>query len=63
MKRFEARHPANMLVTLGDNDYLGSPALFRANWQNGVRLGSPVGLRVGGVLGNHDYELERAPTS
>ena len=43
MKRFEARHPANMLVTLGDNDYLESPSQFRANWQNGVRLGASVG--------------------
>ncbi len=59
MKRFEARHPANMLVTLGDNDYLESPARFRANWQKAFGWARRSGLRVGGVLGNHDYELGR----
>jgi 3',5'-cyclic AMP phosphodiesterase CpdA len=59
MKRFEARHPANMLVTLGDNDYVGSPARFRANWQKAFGWARRSGLRVGGVLGNHDYELGR----
>ena len=59
MKRFEARHPANMLVTLGDNDYLESPAQFRANWQKAFGWARRSGLRVGGVLGNHDYELGR----
>jgi 3',5'-cyclic AMP phosphodiesterase CpdA len=59
MMRFEARHPANMLVTLGDNDYLGNPALFRANWQRAFGWARRSGLRVGGVLGNHDYELRR----
>ena len=59
MQRFEARHPANMLVTLGDNDYLESPSLFRANWQKAFGWARRSGLRVGGVLGNHDYELGR----
>ena len=59
MKRYETRHPANMLVTLGDNDYLGSPALFRANWQKAFGWARRSGLRVSGVLGNHDYELGR----
>ena len=59
MKRFEARHAANMLVTLGDNDYLESPAQFRANWQQAFGWARRSGLRVGGVLGNHDYELGR----
>jgi hypothetical protein len=59
MQRFEARHPANMLVTLGDNDYLESPPLFRANWQKAFGWARRSGLRVGGVLGNHDYELGR----
>ena len=59
MKRFEARHPANMLVTLGDNDYLESPSQFRANWQKAFGWARRAGLRVGGVLGNHDYELGR----
>ena len=59
MKRFEARHPATMLVTLGDNDYLESPSLFRANWQKAFGWARRSGLRVGGVLGNHDYERSR----
>jgi hypothetical protein len=59
MKRFEARHPANWLVTLGDNDYLKSPARFRANWQSAFGWARRAGLRVGGVLGNHDYEVAR----
>lgn len=59
MKRFEAQHPANMLVTLGDNDYLESPALFRSNWRKSFGWARAGGLRVGGVLGNHDYELGR----
>jgi 3',5'-cyclic AMP phosphodiesterase CpdA len=57
MQRFEARHPANMLVTLGDNDYLESPPLFRAKWQKAFGWARRSGLRIGGVLGNHDYEL------
>jgi len=59
MKRFEARHPANMLVTLGDNDYLKSAALFRSNWRRAFGWARADGLRLGGVLGNHDYELGR----
>jgi hypothetical protein len=59
MKRFEARHHANMLVTLGDNDYVGRPARFRANWHKAFGWARRLGLRVGGVLGNHDYELGR----
>jgi len=59
MEGFEARHPANMLVTLGDNDYLESASLFRANWQKAFGWARRSGLRVGGVLGNHDYELGR----
>jgi 3',5'-cyclic AMP phosphodiesterase CpdA len=59
MQRFEVEHPANMLVTLGDNDYVGSPARFRANWQEAFGWARRSGLRIGGVLGNHDYELGR----
>ena len=59
MKLFEARHPASMLVTLGDNDYLKSPSQFRANWQTAFGWARRSGLRVGGVLGNHDYEVGR----
>ena len=59
MKSYESRHDANMLVALGDNDYLQSPRLFRANWQKSFGWARRNGLRVGGVLGNHDYETGR----
>lgn len=56
MQRFEARNGADMLVTLGDNDYTRSPARFRANWTRSFGWARRAGLRVSGVLGNHDYE-------
>jgi 3',5'-cyclic AMP phosphodiesterase CpdA len=59
MQSFESRHPADMLVALGDNDYLESPALFRANWRKSFGWAPRAGLRVGGVLGNHDYVVGR----
>jgi calcineurin-like phosphoesterase family protein len=59
LKSYESRHGADMLVALGDNDYLESPRLFRANWQRSFGWARRRGLRVGGVLGNHDYEIGR----
>jgi hypothetical protein len=59
MERFEVHHSAAMLVTLGDNDYYKSPAGFRVNWQRSFGWARRSGLRVGGVLGNHDYEVAR----
>jgi calcineurin-like phosphoesterase family protein len=59
MKSYESRNPANMLVLLGDNDYLQSPSQFRANWRKTFGWARPAGLRVAGVLGNHDYETGR----
>ena len=59
MKSYESRHPANMLVALGDNDYLSSPSQFRVNWQKSFGWARRSGLRVGGVLGNHDYKTAR----
>ena len=52
--------PADMLVTLGDNDYTESPRLASARTGGGLSAG-PVGpgLRVAGVLGNHDYHVDR----
>ena len=58
-KRYEARHPANWLVVLGDNDYTESPARFRGSWQQAFGWARRSGLRVGGVLGNHDYAVGR----
>ena len=59
MKSYESRHPANMLAFLGDNDYTRSPTLFRQNWRRAFRWGRRIGLRINGVLGNHDYEVDR----
>ena len=59
MKSYEAQHPANMLVFLGDNDYTKSPARFRANWSRSFGWARRGGLRVTGVLGNHDYMVGR----
>jgi hypothetical protein len=59
MKGFESRNPANMLVTLGDNDYTESPARFRENWRRSFGWARRNGLRIAGTLGNHDYEVAR----
>ena len=59
MKGYESRNPANMLVTLGDNDYTDSPARFRENWRRSFGWARRTGMRVAGVLGNHDYEVSR----
>ena len=59
MKGYESRNPANMLVTLGDNDYTESPARFRENWRRSFGWARRTGMRVAGVLGNHDYEVAR----
>jgi predicted phosphodiesterase len=59
MQRYEARNSAGMLVLLGDNDYTESPARFRANWRATFGWARRSGLRVAGVLGNHDYEVSR----
>jgi hypothetical protein len=59
MKSYESQHDANMLVALGDNDYLESPRLFRPTWQKSFGWARARGMRVGGVLGNHDYVIAR----
>jgi 3',5'-cyclic AMP phosphodiesterase CpdA len=58
VKRFEARNPADYLVTLGDNDYTESPAAFRANWAAGFGWTQGAGVRLAGVLGNHDVRVD-----
>jgi len=57
MQRYEARNPANLLVSLGDNDYTQSPRRFHANWTGAFGWARRDGLAVAGVLGNHDYEV------
>jgi 3',5'-cyclic AMP phosphodiesterase CpdA len=59
MQRYDARNSADMLVLLGDNDYTESPARFSANWRATFGWARRSGLRVAGVIGNHDYHLGR----
>ena len=59
MERYDVRASADMLVLLGDNDYMQSPARFRANWRASFSWARRSGLRVAGVLGNHDYLVGR----
>jgi hypothetical protein len=59
MRSFEGRNPADILVLLGDNDYTRSPSRFRSSWQRSFGWARRRGLRVAGVLGNHDYEVGR----
>lgn len=59
MERYEARRGAQMLVTLGDNDYTRSPSRFRSNWRRSFGWARRSGIRIAGVLGNHDYETGR----
>jgi hypothetical protein len=55
MQLYEAKKPAEMLVLLGDNDYTLTPSLFRSNWRASFGWARRSGLRVAGVLGNHDH--------
>lgn len=55
---FERRNRANLLLTLGDNDYTENPAAFRANWAASFSWARRRGLAVAGVLGNHDVRVE-----
>ncbi len=58
MKRFEGRHPAKLLVTLGDNDYTASPSSFLTNWRESFGWLPRAGVRVAGTLGNHDVRVD-----
>lgn len=58
VRRFEARNGAELLLTLGDNDYTENPSAFRANWEQSFGWAGRKGIRVAGVLGNHDVRVE-----
>jgi 3',5'-cyclic AMP phosphodiesterase CpdA len=58
VRRFEARNHADLLVTLGDNDYTENPAAFWTNWQESFGWTQAAGLRIAGVLGNHDVRVD-----
>jgi hypothetical protein len=59
MRRFEVANPANVLVTVGDNDYTESPIAFDENWGASFGWLRPAGVAVAGSLGNHDIRVER----
>jgi predicted phosphodiesterase len=59
VRRFEARYPADALVSLGDSDYTGSPAAFHENWEASFGWLTGAGVEVAGVLGNHDVRVDR----
>jgi Calcineurin-like phosphoesterase len=58
VRRFEARDPADYLVALGDNDYTEDPGAFHANWESSFGWWRRAGVRVAGVLGNHDIRVD-----
>ena len=59
MRRFAAARPADVLVTLGDNDYTERPRAFRRNWRESFGWARTRGLDVFGTLGNHDVRVDR----
>jgi 3',5'-cyclic AMP phosphodiesterase CpdA len=58
LRHFAAHHPsAQLLATLGDNDYTESPTAFHANWTAAFGWLDSAGLGVAGTLGNHDVRV------
>jgi 3',5'-cyclic AMP phosphodiesterase CpdA len=58
VRRFEARNPARYLVALGDNDYTENPEAFHGNWEASFGWWRRAGVKVAGVLGNHDVRVD-----
>ena len=58
VRAFEERNPADVLVTLGDNDYTRGRA-FATSWQASFGWLASAGVDVAGALGNHDVEVRR----
>jgi 3',5'-cyclic AMP phosphodiesterase CpdA len=58
VRAFEARFSADMLVALGDNDYTEDPNAFHTNWEKSFGWTRRAGVRVTGVLGNHDVRVK-----
>jgi 3',5'-cyclic AMP phosphodiesterase CpdA len=59
VRAWEEGHPADLLVTLGDNDYTESPAAFHDNWTASFGWLESAGVAVAGSLGNHDVRVDR----
>jgi acid phosphatase len=58
VREFESRTSADVLVTLGDNDYTRGRS-FRANWTSSFGWLAAAGVDIAGTLGNHDVEIGR----
>ena len=56
VRDFERDHPAELLVTLGDNDYTRGRA-FAASWRSSFGWLPAGGVGVAGTLGNHDVQV------
>jgi acid phosphatase len=56
VRAFEERNPAQLLLTLGDNDYTRARA-FQASWEASFGWLASAGLGVAGTLGNHDVQI------
>ena len=58
VRTWEETHPADVLVTLGDNDYTESPTAFHENWTASFGWLAGAGVGVAGTLGNHDVRVD-----
>jgi 3',5'-cyclic AMP phosphodiesterase CpdA len=58
VRTWEEAHPANILVTLGDNDYTEDPDAFHDNWTASFGWLQGAGVDVAGTLGNHDVLVD-----
>jgi 3',5'-cyclic AMP phosphodiesterase CpdA len=57
VRTWEETHPADVLVTLGDNDYTESPSAFHDNWTASFGWLQAAGVGAAGTLGNHDVRI------
>jgi 3',5'-cyclic AMP phosphodiesterase CpdA len=58
MQAWEAGHTADVLLTLGDNDYTENPTAFHNNWTASFGWTEAEGITVAGTLGNHDIRVD-----
>jgi Calcineurin-like phosphoesterase len=58
MRSWEEDHPAEVLLTLGDNDYTENPSAFHDNWVASFGWLNAAGVGVAGTLGNHDVRVD-----
>lgn len=57
VRRWHEEHGADLLLTVGDNNYSRSAARFRERWRARYGWVERAGVEVAGVLGNHDLEV------